>query len=319
MSATRIRWLAAALLPLVAVAIVLLVNSGSAGDGSSEPSTTPSEEATSRSEYSNIHVLELATRKDDQITSNDDEQFAGFPSWSANGKLVFSESRCEGCAARLFETDATGSERRRIPSNVANSFQPSWSPNGRRIAVTKPGSGIYVIDAGTGRAKRLSSGESDEAPAWSPDGKLILFQRQVTATNWDIYAARPSGGLRRITRDPGQQLHPAWSTDGRRIAYAEQHPSGNWVIYTANADGSNPQQITSERDSSQDPSWSPDGNRIAFVAQAEGRESVAVIGVEGTDRTLLTGRTLAVTSPSWSPDGRRIAFGAQHVGPGFGH
>ena len=89
---------------------------------------------------------------------------------------------------------------------------------------------------------------------------------------------------RRVTRDPGQQLHPAWSADGRRIAFAEQHRSGNWVIYSIDADGSGRRQVTDERDSSQDPSWSPDGNRIAFVAQTEGQESVAVIDADGTGR-----------------------------------
>jgi TolB protein len=317
MSTRQIRWGLAALVPVVAVVTVLLLNSGSDGDGSAQPQ--PAEgEAASRSEYSNIYVLDIETRKVDQITSNDDEQFADFPSWSRDGKLVFSESKCEGCAARLFVTDATGSERSRIRTDVANSFQPSWSPDGRRLAVAQPGAGIYSIDRRSGRARRLSR-KADEAPAWSPDGELILFQRQVTATNWDIFGVRSRGGVRRITTDARQQLHPAWSADGRKIAFAEQHQSGNWVIYSMNADGSGRTQITSERDSSQDPSWSPDGKRIAFVAQAEGGESVATVGVDGSGRSVLTGRTLAVTAPSWSPDGRRIAFAAKHVGSEFTH
>ena len=300
---------------MVVVALILAL--GSDEDGSTEPKQAISEEPTSRSEYSNIYVLDVGTRKVDRLTANDDEQFADFPSWSKGGRLAFAEAECEGCPAKLFASDAEGSERTRISSDVSNNFQPSWSPDERRLAVAKPGAGIYVVNARDGSARRLSKGEADEAPAWSPDGKRILFHRQVTATNWDIYAVRPSGGpLHRLTRDPGQQLHPAWSADGRKIAFAEQHPSGNWVIFSMNADGSGRRQVSGERESSQDPSWSPDGTRIAFVAQTEGRESVAVIGADGSGRATLTGRTLAVTAPSWSPDGRSIAFAAKHVGPG---
>ena len=319
MPSSWIRWAAAALLPLIVV-VALIVSLGSDEGSSTKPKPVTSEEPTSRSEYSNIYVLDVSQRKLDRLTANDDEQFADFPSWSKRGRLAFSEAECEGCTARLFASDAKGSERTRISSDVTNALQPSWSTDERRIAVAKPGAGIYVIDVRDGSARRLTRGESDEAPAWSPDGKQILFQRQVTATNLEIYMVGPNGGrAHRLTRDPGQQLHPAWSADGRKIAFAEQHRSGNWVIYSINADGSGRRQITDERESSQDPSWSPDGNRIAFVAQSEGQESVAVINADGTGQTKLTGRTLAVTAPSWSPDARSIAFAAKHVGAGSAH
>jgi TolB protein len=313
------RYLAAVVLPLAVIgALVILL--GSDEDGSSKQNRARGEEPTARSEYSNIFVLDLGTRKIDRLTDNDDEQFADFPAWSPSGKLAFSQSECEGCAARLIQTSATGSKRTRLPSDAVNTFQPSWSPDQRKIAIAKPGAGIYVIDVRNGRALRLTRNEADEAPAWSPDGKQILFHRQVTATNWDIYAVKPSGGpLRRLTRDPGQQLHPAWSPDGRKIAFAQQDPTGNWVIYTMNPDGSDRQRITSEQDSSQDPEWSPDGKRLTFVAQTAGQESVAVIGMDGTGRTILTGKRLGVTAPSWSPDGRRIAFAAKDVGTHFAH
>jgi TolB protein len=324
MPSSRIRWVAAALLPvIVVVALIVVLGSDEGASPESKPSATeetPTEQPTARSEYSNIYVLDVGTRKIVRLTSNEDEQFADFPSWSKSGKLVYSESECEGCAARLFASDVTGSKRARIASDVTNTFQPVWSPDERRIVVSKPGSGIYVIDARDGSAKRLSRGESDEAPAWSPDGKQILFHRQVTATNWDIYEIEPGGGsLHRLTRDPGQQLHPAWSADGRKIAFAEQHSSGNWVIYSMNPDRSGRRQITDQQDSSQDPSWSPDGTRIAFVAQTGGQESVAVIGADGSGRVTLTSRILAVTAPSWSPNGRSIAFAAKHVGAHFAH
>jgi TolB protein len=321
MRSSWIRYGAAVLVPL-AVVLALVILIGGDDGGSSETNSTPAvdEEPTARSEYSNIFVLDIRTRKIDRLTANKDERFADFPTWSRSGKLVYSQSDCEGCAAKLFKTSVSGSNKTRIPSDVANTFQPSLSPDQRRIAIAKPGAGIYVINVRTGRAKRLTRSEADEAPAWSPDGRQILFHRQVTATNWDIFSVRPTGGpLRRLTRDPGQQLHPAWSPDGRKVAFAQQDPTGNWVIYTMNRDGSDRERVTSEKDSSQDPVWSPDGTRLAFVAQTAPRESVALIRLDGSGRTTVTGNRLAVTSPSWSPDGRRIAFAAKDVGSQFAH
>jgi TolB protein len=327
MSAARIRWVAAALLPLIAVAVLVLVTSGSDGSSSEPKNATTtktqavtSTEPTARSEFSDIYVLDLKTRKLDRLTFNKDEQFADSPAWSRTGRIVFSQSACEGCPARLFVTDASGSRTTRLPSDVTNAFQPSWSPDGRAIAVAKPGSGIYVTNVRTGAARRLSKGQADEAPAWAPNGRSLLFHRQVTPTNWDIYEVSPAGGhLRRLTDDPTQQLHPSWSTDGGRIAFAEQASTGNWVIYTVNAAFSDRKQITEPRDSSQDPSWSPDGSKIAFVAQVGGRESVAVVDSNGSKRTILTGTTFAVTSPVWSPDGRKIAFAAKRVSAHYAH
>jgi Tol biopolymer transport system component len=314
MPPTWIRW-AAALLALGAV-VVLVASSGS--DGTSESPTpqptTTAEGHAGRSEYSNIYFIDVSRRALRQVTDNREEDFADGPAWSRSGKIAFSQTPCEPCPARLFVTRSRGGGGRRIPSDVANLYQPSWSPDGRRIVAARPGSGLYVIDVRDGRARRITRGESDEAPAWSPDGRLIAFHRQVTATNWDIYGVSPTGGrLRRLTRDSLQQLRPTWSPSGTRIGFTEQQRNGNWVIYTMNLDGSDRKRVTDARDSSQSPAWSPDGSRIAFIAQIAGSESIAVVNLDGSGRTRLTGRSLAVTAPGWSPDGRRVVFAAKHV------
>ena len=157
MPSSWIRYAAAVLLPLaVVIALVSLLGDDNGGSSGSKSTAVVDQVPTARSEYSNIFVLDIPTRKINQLTDNDEERFADFPTWTRSGKVVFSQSNCEGCAAKLFETSATGSNKTRIPSDVVNTFQPSWSPDQRKIAIAKPGAGIYVIDVRTGGAKRLT-------------------------------------------------------------------------------------------------------------------------------------------------------------------
>ena len=322
MSRSWIRW-GAALLALGFIAAVVVVSSTSESNdgGRPKPGTPAAAAPVTQSEYSNIYVVDLKPRATPkQLTHNQGEQVGESPSWSEQGRIAFAQSECERCPSRLLATAAGGRADARMLGDVGNVYQPAWSPDGRRIAVARSGSGIFVITLRDGSARRLTSGGSDGAPAWSPDGRVILFQRQVTATNWDIYRVRPAGGgLRRLTHDRLQQLHPSWSPDGARIAFAEQEENGNWVIFSMRADGSNRKRLTDEHSSSQDPSWSPDGRKIAFIAQAGERASVSLIDAGGGIPRQLTGSSLAASGPVWSPDGTEIAFAAHELQKGHQH
>src|SRR4051794_12432037 len=58
---------------------------------------------------------------------------------------------------------------------------PSWSPDGKWIAVAMYGS-IWKVDPGTGDAYELTYNRKlHSSPAWSPDGKWILY---TADDNW---------------------------------------------------------------------------------------------------------------------------------------
>lgn len=86
----------------------------------------------------------------------------------------------------------------------------SWSPDSTQVAYSREK--LFVIDVPSGRRTRLRPKVGGtENPAWSPDGKRILFD------NFDyLFSIRPDGtGLRRIT--VGHEA--AWSPDGLHIAF----------------------------------------------------------------------------------------------------
>jgi Tol biopolymer transport system component len=269
-----------------------------------------------RSGSTNIYAIDVATRALEQLTKNGEEQVASKPVWSARAGIAFSEASSPEKPTEVLLINPDGSDRRRVPTRASGLYQPSWAPDGRKLAVTRFGSGIHVLDVRSGSVRRLKGTSAvDDAPVWSPDGTTIVFQRRVTGTNWELYRIDPAGrGLRRLTRDPVQQTYPAWSPDGSRIAFAEQQKTGNWAISSMKIDGSDRKLLTDPRLSSQNPSWSPDGKKIALVLQDGERDSIAVIDANGGRPVGITPRSIvAPSSPFWSPDGKRIVFAAHRA------
>ena len=61
----------------------------------------------------------------------------------------------------------------------------------------------------------------EHGPAWSPDGRTLVYVSNRSGTSWDLYAIRVHGtGERRLTRTPhADEDAPRFSRDGRRILY----------------------------------------------------------------------------------------------------
>ena len=101
----------------------------------------------------------------------------------------------------------------------------SYGPSGRKIVYSAETDGdleIYTIRAdGKAEEGRLTDNRAfqDDAPAYSPNGKWIVYHAYNwrTSDDWDIYRIRPHGGRRHQvtdnalddrTPDWGVQVHP---------------------------------------------------------------------------------------------------------------
>jgi TolB protein len=187
--------------------------------------------------------------------------------------------------------------------------------------------GIYVSEPGGDRFRRLTDGEFDVLPAWSPDGRRLAFlsfrkadadlgARFELAFHFGLYAIDADGQLpRRLMDAPLSQF--AWSPDGRRILFQSSHEDPrnrakdglvSAALYVVEADGKALKRLTPPTESNQLGTWSPDGRRIAFTSIRDGKRSVHVMQADGTGSRRLTPAADDAHDPLWSPDGRRIVF-----------
>ena len=157
-----------------------------------------------------------------------------------------------------------------------------------------------------------------QAPAWSHDGRTIVFVSWRDG-NGEVYAMdADSSGPRNLTQYPAKDVRPAWSPDGRRIAFVSRR-DGNSEVYVMNADGSGKRNLTRNRASDDFPTWSPDGRRIAFLRGRLHRPTLPpdrfysydlyVVNANGSGLRKLTRNPIGTHPLVWSPDGRTIYLG----------
>ncbi|MDE0297290.1 MAG: hypothetical protein OXN17_01490 [Candidatus Poribacteria bacterium] len=225
--------------------------------------------------------------------------------------------------AEIYVMASDGHNQVRLTHHPAIDIQPSWSPNGRKIAFVSNRNGgniqIYLMDSNGRNLMRLTDGAWNQNPAWSPNGRQIAFESTAGESNLDIYVIGTDGRHRtRLTGAPRSNAMPAWSPDARRIAYASWL-GGRSEIYVMDADGENQTRLTHNLVNERELSWSPDGSEIAFASWDGEGTVISVIGADGENRKNLTegireGFSVRDSSPAWSPDGRWIAYGSVTLG-----
>jgi Tol biopolymer transport system component len=283
---------------------------------------------------------------------------------TVNVLLVFSVL---GCTARAIETCESPGDVSGVTSNESGGKDSKKAAE--QIVVSSNRSGpwrIWIMNAphGTGfqpvktrprwpcHTRQLTKGKPDDHdadPAFSPDGKHILFSSNrggkigiwkiptngasgpervcdgdqagwspdgtkiVFRRNEKIYIRNLVSGKEKII-SPIDWPHcsgPAWSPDGKTIAFACRWDTGN-MIFTVEAAGSEPTKVY-DKQGACEPQWSPDGQLLAYETETH----ICTVRPDGTKNRLITYFGGVQRYPRWSPDGKYLVYcqGVTERGP----
>jgi len=219
-------------------------------------------------------------------------------------------------AGNIYTFRPAGGESARQLTSDGRSFNPAWSPDGRRIAFARSPAAtamsvdVYIMDADGSNVERRTSGTPFHSPSWAPDGQALALAGDWWLCVYEcaIYRLELGGHAAAPRRLAPMGADPAWSPDGKKIAFVSlSGDDGYHALYIMNADGTGITTVVPrDQGSINHPVWSPDGGQIAF-SKCRGTCDIYVAASNGFEPKQLTAVGDA-SWPSWSPDGKRIAF-----------
>lgn len=225
--------------------------------------------------------------------------------WSADGKRL-AATWTMGDRSRLMgifgpAAGAPPSEGTGLPLAQGDAGWATWSPDGLWVAYAAGRVGSRDIHRarpdGMGEENLTPDPADDFDPAYSPDGRTLVFVSTRGGGVPRLHVMRADGGEARLLADlGGPARRPMWSPDGARLA-VQVNEAGEEVIYLVSADGKGWGRLGTGTL----PAWFSDGERVAYAE----RDSIFWRPANGGLRQFVLA---GGTAPRPSPAGRWLAF-----------
>jgi hypothetical protein len=252
------------------------------------------------------------------------------PAWSPDGKWIVYTADDDGRKIQLEILNVETGETQPLTSGQDVYLDPTFSPDGQRLCYvsTKPNGhfNIFIRPIHDGRwsgdeialtpdhtfpRSRLYFGvwDTNTQPAWSRDGKEILFvsNRDVPLGSGDLWRmpAEANGiadGHVVLKEQTLYRTRPDVSIDGKRVVYSSTSGTAEQFtqLYVVPVAGGTPYKLTFQPHDHFHPRWSPDGEWIAYISNEGGLPQLCLLETYGGAI-----KKIAITRREWKrPMGR---------------
>jgi dipeptidyl aminopeptidase/acylaminoacyl peptidase len=199
--------------------------------------------------------------------------------------------------------------------------EPSISPDGKTAAIitdgpdpTKSDVVVKLLDIAKGSLRDPKLPETPalghQDPAWSPDGKTLLYVRNAregARGTPAIYRYNLATEKSTALTGPGYTA-PSWSRDGRYVAATKTSTFGTDVVILDARTGAELLRVTRD-EGSFSPVWSPQGDAVAFFRVEHGVVDLYLVPLVGQAPGWTAGEPLALTiSAGLEADSRPMWF-----------
>jgi Tol biopolymer transport system component len=239
--------------------------------------------------------------------------------WSPDRKtIVFSEPTANRQGSQLTLLSLADSTTKQMTSTHGHEFdcEPAFSPDGLNIAFIRGFLGgltgdLFILPVSGGDPRRLTSRNSAGSPAWTQDGKEVVFASAIGGLR-SLWRIPVSGGTPLPVAGVGElATSPSISRNGNQLVY--QHvtrTSNTWRIDLKDARHSSGSstRVFSGRGYVRRPNYSLDGKKVVFESDRLGYSDIWYCDSDGSNCTQLTSIHGVSGTARWSPDGHTIAF-----------
>jgi dipeptidyl aminopeptidase/acylaminoacyl peptidase len=167
---------------------------------------------------------------------------------------------------------------------------------------------VYTMRSDGSHERHLANGSYVSFPAFSPNGRKVLFSRGGSDF---LFTIRANGTRLRRIPHTSRSFEGSFAPGGKRIVFTgwPRKDADRTFLYTVRTDGSHRKRISHSQNAN-DPHFSPNGRWIVFHCSGLGHlvaGHICLIRPNGTHRRPLT-EAVADHAPDFSPGGRRIVF-----------
>lgn len=208
-----------------------------------------------------------------------------------------------------------GEEQYKLSKIYSGLFYPfSISPDGKKLALQKEDSDIFLMDIVTKEEVRLTNEQNQiNDIIWSPDSKMIAF----IDNPGNIYVVPSRGGPSKMVIKADLEAEKAkddikfscWTSDSKKLLFQVSSKG----LYAIPASGGEWEDIFTFQDPKKAKEYenitlSPDGRFVAYEFTQNGNLDIYVMPVDGGESVRITKNPAQDRVPQWSYDGCWIAF-----------